>query len=443
MHKLFNTLATILMFADVLYAIRTFMALKEEQKEENQETRSLSWIGLLYVFLLMAFAAGYVIISITNLHADGLTANVIAQLLFWGAVFVFVSIYVFRTLLNSTKQELQYRLSDLQISLDTYIKSIPGGVHHCVVEPELRVSYVSKGFTDITGYTIEDIDRLGNGKYTCMIYEEDQDAFVAAVRHLLKTMAQVTVNYRVVTKRGDLIWVQDVMNAIRDSKGHLHIFAVVLDVTREKQQAEKDALTGLLNKGAFRERCLEYMHRHPDDQLGLFMIDLNFFKEVNDHFGHPQGDIILIKSALCIKDAFATEDAIIGRIGGDEFMVLVKDAHSEEQLTELKQRLTDSFRITIPDIQDFPTVTASVGCHLADCSEDFETIYRSADLAMYDEKEAMHAGRKSFLHKTLEERAADFGGKLELDGEFDCGIPEGREYWPSDDFSSLAPKPQT
>lgn len=50
---------------------------------------------------------------------------------------------------------------------------------------------------------------------------------------------------------------------------------------------------------------------------------------------------------------------------------------------------------------------------------------------------------KPLLHKTLEERAADFGGKLKLDGEFDWGIPEGREYWPSDDFSSLAPKPQT
>ena len=50
---------------------------------------------------------------------------------------------------------------------------------------------------------------------------------------------------------------------------------------------------------------------------------------------------------------------------------------------------------------------------------------------------------KPFFHKTLEERAADFGGKLELDGEFDWGIPEGRECWPLDDFSSLAPMSST
>ena len=118
-----------------------------------------------------------------------------AQIMFWGAVFVFISVYVFRTLLKITKDQYIGELSDLQISLDTYIKSIPGGVHHCVVEPELRVYYVSKGFTDITGYTMEEIDELYNGKYTDFVYEADRSTFVAAIERLLRTMSETVVSY--------------------------------------------------------------------------------------------------------------------------------------------------------------------------------------------------------------------------------------------------------
>ena len=119
-------------------------------------------MGLIIHFLILKNLC----ISLNNNGENSIQLNIMAQIMFWGAVFVFISVYVFRTLLKITKDQYIGELSDLQISLDTYIKSIPGGVHHCVVEPELRVYYVSKGFTDITGYTMEEIDELYNGKYT-------------------------------------------------------------------------------------------------------------------------------------------------------------------------------------------------------------------------------------------------------------------------------------
>ena len=340
------------------------------------------------------FVVGYVCISLNNNGENSIQLNIMAQIMFWGAVFVFISVYVFRTLLKITKDQYIGELSDLQISLDTYIKSIPGGVHHCVVEPELRVYYVSKGFTDITGYTMEEIDELYNGKYTDFVYEADRSTFVAAIERLLRTMSETVVSYRIVSKRGDIIWVSDSMNIVKDSKGNRHIFAVVLDITDEKSSAETDALTGILNKGAFNFNVRECMKLHADEHIALFMIDLNYFKEVNDKYGHQSGDTILIKTVEYLKAAFVDEDAIIGRVGGDEFMVLVKSVISEDAVMALKKKVQDNFRLRIDDIPDFPPVSGSVGCIFAKCSDDFETVFRRADNAMYDEKDRAHALRK-------------------------------------------------
>ena len=124
------------------------------------------------------------------------------------------------------------------------------------------------------------------------------------------------------------------------------------------------------------------------------MIDLNYFKEVNDKYGHQSGDTILIKTVEYLKAAFVDEDAIIGRVGGDEFMVLVKSVISEDAVMALKKKVQDNFRLRIDDIPDFPPVSGSVGCIFAKCSDDFETVFRRADNAMYDEKDRAHALRK-------------------------------------------------
>lgn len=144
-HILFEVLATILMIINVLYVIRVFFILKNSKNSDNLKKKNLNIVGDLYIALLILFVVGYVCISLNNNGENSIQLNIMAQIMFWGAVFVFISVYVFRTLLKITKDQYIGELSDLQISLDTYIKSIPGGVHHCVVEPELRVYYVSNG----------------------------------------------------------------------------------------------------------------------------------------------------------------------------------------------------------------------------------------------------------------------------------------------------------
>lgn len=212
----FNILAILLMSINIIYVVHVFISLKRSQSKNSTLLKKLNWIGHAYLALLLMFLIGYIIITIMTMKDDGFTSIIISQILFWGAVFVFISIYVFNTLFQHMSEELTYEISDLKISLNNYIKNMPGGVHHCQVDPELKVTYVSPGFTDITGYSFEDLNRISNGKYTGIIIEEDQQRFVDAIHQLMDTETEVTINYRVLKPEGTVIWVSDSMNIIKD-----------------------------------------------------------------------------------------------------------------------------------------------------------------------------------------------------------------------------------
>ncbi len=392
MYLLFEILATILMGFNVLHTIHMFVTLKRKHGENKVFTRELKIIGNIYISLLVGFFAGYIAIMICSRRAIG--EMVVAQLIFWGAVFVMVSIYVLNKLYSIMDQLLVSGLSDLKLSLDTYINGIPGGVHHCVLEPEPMVTFVNNGFTDITGFTIDDINSMYNGKYTGIIYQDDIDVFVKGLQYLISTESSMNISYRIVNKRGEIMWLADSLNFIRDSKGTAHLLAVVTDITNEKNNAKTDSLTGLLNKGAFNTKVNEYMSLNPQKNMGLFMIDLNFFKEVNDRFGHQNGDIILVETAKYLKNLFSEETDVVGRVGGDEFMIMVENPQSEQYLLEKKQYLDSDFKLCIAELEDFPVVTASVGYTFAKCQESFDVIFRRADFAMYEEKKLKHKARK-------------------------------------------------
>lgn len=390
MKVFFETLATILMGSNILYAIYLYIGLRK--KKYATFTRELKGIAYVYILLLVGFEAGYIVITKNSMR--GIVEIFTAQIIFWGALFVTLSLYVLQKLHSTVSQQLIYNISDLKMSLDTYIESMPGGVYRCVLDKESRVVYVSKGFTDITGYTLEDMNRRYHGNYIEIVYEDDREAFIKGSNYLMTAESTITVSYRIIDKRGKIRWLFDSANIIEDAKGVKNILSVILDITDEMSNAETDSLTKVLNKGAFNSRVKEYMTLNPHKNIGVFMIDLNYFKEVNDRFGHQTGDMILMEAANYLKEVFSGENSIVGRIGGDEFMALVKEVESEQSLIEIKKELNKNFRLYISDPQDFPVVTASVGYTYANCSENYEDVFRRADFAMYDEKKLIHAKRK-------------------------------------------------
>lgn len=144
-----------------------------------------------------------------------------------------------------------------------------------------------------------------------------------------------------------------------------------------------DMLTGLLNKGTAEKHCEEYLKEQKQGvQCVLFMIDIDHFKDVNDRGGHKKGDDILHCTGKALQQIFRKED-ILGRAGGDEFIVLMKDTQDASRIKEKADGIMNAF--SAPEAGG---VTCSVGAAL--CKNkvtSFDAMYLLADKALYEAKE--------------------------------------------------------
>ena len=149
---------------------------------------------------------------------------------------------------------------------------------------------------------------------------------------------------------------------------------------------QKDPLTGLLNTAAFQSCAAAHLQRacaaHP---AALFIIDLDNFKAVNDHFGHPCGDHVLRETALRLQAVFP-DAAGIGRIGGDEFAMVFSSGAADT----LPQRLTQHLLPELAQIQwQGKTLGASCSagiCRVCSADIPYGRAYHQADQALYEAK---------------------------------------------------------
>lgn len=153
-----------------------------------------------------------------------------------------------------------------------------------------------------------------------------------------------------------------------------------------KEKADSDLLTGLGNKLATERRIKEYMADYPNSLAVMFVLDIDNFKKINDTMGHAFGDEVLRELGRQIGVNFRVTD-IIGRTGGDEFTIFLKNLKDDSNTIREAQKLECFFRhFQVGDYVKY-SATASIGAAVfpADGS-DFETLYKAADAALYKAK---------------------------------------------------------
>lgn len=153
-----------------------------------------------------------------------------------------------------------------------------------------------------------------------------------------------------------------------------------------REMASRDSLTDLFNR-----RGLEQMIDQKLSEMGesegcaLFIVDLDNFKNVNDTLGHQSGDKVLGNAARLLSGMFRAND-VVGRLGGDEFVIFLCGNVDEALVREKAQNICDQLQFVMGDGAGI-FVTASVGVHMAlGKKQNFEFLYRSADLALYKAK---------------------------------------------------------
>ena len=167
-------------------------------------------------------------------------------------------------------------------------------------------------------------------------------------------------------------------------------------------RSRRDLLTGLYNKLTFEYKATTHLARQKEGQTSaLFLIDLDDFKHVNDTFGHQTGDEVLKALAGIMAKTFRSSD-ILGRIGGDEFMVLHPMAKNEPlaRTDELARAILENLRKL--EIGEAKNLTCSIGAGIDDAHCGFRELYALADKALYAAKKDGKANFVRYLCPKIE-----------------------------------------
>ena len=171
-----------------------------------------------------------------------------------------------------------------------------------------------------------------------------------------------------------------------------------------ENKADMDLLTELNNKIATERKIKEYMKENPTQQAMMFMLDVDNFKKINDTMGHAFGDEVLRTLGLELKAEFRVSD-ILGRTGGDEFMVFLKNIKDEETIRREVERMERFFHNFKAGEYVKYSVTASIGCAVFPRDADnFEDLYKAADKAVY---KAKRRGKNQIALYTEEDAGID------------------------------------
>ena len=178
----------------------------------------------------------------------------------------------------------------------------------------------------------------------------------------------------------------------------LLIWRIAMIYTRDRRElvhsAQIDGLTAVYNKEHTQPDIDHFLQMsHPDTLHAFLILDIDKFKDVNDTYGHAVGDKVLQRVGEFLKSQFRGGD-IIGRIGGDEFVILMKQVSSKEAALARVQNMVERIRSIKHAEMDGKPITFSVGVAFSpEQGIRFDDLYRNADKALYQTK---RGGRNNF-----------------------------------------------
>ncbi|MDX8536759.1 sensor domain-containing diguanylate cyclase [Mesorhizobium abyssinicae] len=302
-----------------------------------------------------------------------------------------------------------------------------GYLYRCRNDQSYTMLYISDGIFTVSGYRPSDFIHNAVRDYVSAIHPDDLAAVYAAVDNALEARCNWNVDYRIVPRVGEPLWVREIGGGVWDEAGELEFLeGFVVDISdrkvvedlnaqllldlkaaneelsvqkREielaKQQsdhsANHDLLTDLPNRRAFHNELKSVIGRcaASGDAAGLLFIDLDRFKEVNDTLGHEAGDALLQRVSDKLRTILRSAD-FVARLGGDEFAFLFsgKPDQAREKAVRVAERVLERLRIKVPA----PNGDIQVGCTVGVAIYPTEAADPDALVALADR--LMYVGKK-------------------------------------------------
>ncbi|MEG1461329.1 MAG: diguanylate cyclase [Oscillospiraceae bacterium] len=242
------------------------------------------------------------------------------------------------------------------------------------------------------------------------VHAEDMPAFAKIMKDTAAGVPYSEAEFRIKNSGGRYTWCRIRATAQFDSAGRaIKAIGVILDINEEKKEkqnlqklAQRDPLTGIYNKAATNALVAHRMDDFDFTMLqALLMIDVDFFKAINDTYGHMAGDSLLAAVAEQLKSHIRGSD-VVGRIGGDEFMVYLPNVENEDAALWKAQNLHAALGLLSPE-PGAPHITASIGMAVfPHGTVAFSDLYRYADEALYLRKDKGRDGVSVYDKRSIE-----------------------------------------
>jgi diguanylate cyclase (GGDEF)-like protein/PAS domain S-box-containing protein len=304
--------------------------------------------------------------------------------------------------------------------------------------------YNSPAYRRVLGYSSAE---LGETSAFDQIHPDDRFKVLEAAREARSTGVGKKLEYRIRHKDGSWRVLESIAGTIRNAKGEVAKLVIVnRDITdrkRAEQQAEHnsfhDGLTGLPNRRLFLDRLqqlFERAQRNPQDQYGILFLDLDGFKVFNDTMGPAAGDQILVESGHRIEAGLRDEDtvarpqnqlaarnAVLSRLGGDEFTILLEGITDPSDAMRVAQRILLSMANPLLVEGREVRPSASVGIAISSITHArAEDLLQDADVAMRRAK-SLGGSRCEVFDEAMHNRAVN---RMKLEAELRDAIAQSQ-----------------
>lgn len=295
------------------------------------------------------------------------------------------------------KKSLELKLAQSEELLESVTNHLPIAIwtYDKVLN---KMSYCSKGVENIYGVTPEKF-QADPRLWLTFIHPEDKPTIEKNHRQL-HIGGELNQQYRIIDANGNLKWVNTQIIPYFDRDGnHIRLDGIVKDVTDKVNYSESltfiadhDYLTKLPNRRYF-ERELQSIIDNSnvnDKEFGVFYLDLDRFKYINDTLGHAVGDQLLVSLAQRLNTLLhAYDNTFFARIGGDEFTICLTDMEGIEDAVTFAKKVINEIEkpFYISEYELFVTTSIGISLYPAD-GIDVSDLFKNADIALYKAKES-------------------------------------------------------
>lgn len=287
---------------------------------------------------------------------------------------------------HSIKSEMSKLKIQNQDTVSLVTEHMPGIIYR--VLPPNEMLFVSQNSFEFLGVRAGDIyksERL----ISDFIYQEDKEKYQSKIEQYAKTFSKFEMSYRIITANNETKWVLDRGRFFLNKNQNVVLEGMLLDISEHMASQKKieylatfDPLTNLKNRFMFNEELLSNLKNEKNKEWALIFIDLDRFKNINDSLGHHVGDKLLKVAADRLRTTLGT-DALIARMGADEFIALIKQPGNRIGAGRIAERIMASIsKLYRIDYYKLST-TCSVGISMfPEDTQDSKALLRNADTAM-------------------------------------------------------------